>query len=498
MSPAAPVHVDRGSSEPLQRQLRRGLIGAIHAGRLRPGQRMLSSRAMAEQLGLARNTVTAVYDELIARGYLETLPRRGCFVAVQTPVDTPATPPADSLDWQERLRLFPSAYKHIDKPRDWRSARYPFIFGEVDRSLFPVEAWRDALRHTLGREALDWWSADQAVEDDPMLVEQIRSRILPERGIYARPEEILVTFGAQQGFYLLARLLSGPGRRVGCEMPGYPDSRFIFSASGAEIAPLTVDGEGARIPPGAGLDLAVLTPGAHCPSLTVMSEARRAEILDVAQRDDILIVEDDHDGLVTLSGKPSLKSQDRAGRVIHLGSLSKVLAPGVRLGYMVAPEPVVREARWLRRLIHRFMPLNNQRTAAVFLAEGHFLALTRNLRASHAERWSAARDALPGALPGFRPPEPFHGGPSLWLECPPGMDAHALRRAAWDHGVAVEDGDPFVPPALAGRFIRLGLSVIPTADIAPGLAALGAAAASLPAGPTDPPPLDRVPPAPRR
>lgn len=468
-----PVTIDRTSAEPLQRQLRRALIAAIHEGKLLPGQKMISSRALAQKLGIARNTATAVYDELVARGYLEAQPRRGCFVATRGAGLVRPAANLSVVDWGTRIGAHPSRLNHIRKPMNWKDYPYPFIFGQVDPRLFPLAAWRACSRDALGRASADWWAADRAVDDDPMLIEQIRTRILPERGIFARPEEILVTLGAQEGFYLIAQLLAGPGKRVGCELPGYPDSRFIFALSGAAITALPIDGKGARIAPGLGLDLAVLTPGAHCPSMLVMPDPRRDEILARASQDDFLIVEDDYEGEFSFGPDLSLKSRDRDGRVIYLGTLSKVLAPGVRLGFLVAPEPLVTEARWLRRLVHRSAPLNNQRTAAIFLAEGHYRTLVRQLRAAHAERWYRAMEHLPALLPGFGLPEPCHGGSGLWLECPAAVDGRALIAAALAEGVLMESGDPFVSPEQAGRFLRLGLSLIETGAIVPGLRRLG-------------------------
>lgn len=474
-----PVTIDRTSPEPLQRQLRRALIAAIHDGKLHPGQKMISSRGLAQKLGIARNTATAVYDELVARGYLEAQPRRGLYVATRARRMAPPMPVASSVDWQGRISAHPSRLNHIRKPMNWQDYPYPFIFGQVDPRLFPLHAWRACSRDALGRASADWWAADRAVDDDPMLIEQIRTRILPERGIYARPEEILITLGAQEGFYLVAQLLAGVGKRVGYEAPGYPDGRFMLGLSGAEIVPLPIDAQGARIEPGLGLDLAVLTPGAHCPSMLVMPEARRTEILARAAAEDFLIVEDDYEGEVSFAPDLALKSRDREGRVIYLGTLSKVLAPGVRLGFLVAPEPLVTEARWLRRLVHRSAPLNNQRTAAIFLAEGHYRTLVRKLSAAHAERWYRVMEHLPDLLPGFRTPEPCHGGSSVWLECPEGIDGRALIAAALAEGVLFESGDPFVAPEQAGRFLRLGLSLIETGAIVPGLRRLGQIAARL-------------------
>ncbi|MBU2865479.1 PLP-dependent aminotransferase family protein [Pacificibacter marinus] len=474
-----PFSIDRNSAEPLQRQLRRAFIDAIHDGQMVVGQKIPSSRALAEQLGIARNTATAVYDELIARGYLESQARRGCFVSARGAEQDENTAKPSTLDWNARMRVHPSRFNHIRKPLNWKDYSYPFIYGQVDPRLFPVNAWRAASRDTLGRASIDWWAADRAVDDDPMLIEQIRTRILPDRGIYARPEEILITLGAQEGFYLLARMLSGPGARVGCEDPGYPDSRFIYELYGGQSVPLPIDAQGARIAPGLGLDVALLTPGAQCPTMTLMTDARRDQILNLAAQEDFLIVEDDYEGEVSFARDTALKARDKDGRVLYLGTLSKVLAPGVRLGFMVAPPEVVQEARWLRRLMHRSVPLNNQRAAAIFLAEGHYLALVRKLRKVHAERWYRVMEHIDTLMPGFKVPDPCQGGASVWLECPEGVDGRDLMREAMKAGVLFESGDPFVRSEDAGRFLRLGLSLIETDAIVPGMRVLGEVAARL-------------------
>lgn len=471
----------RESEEPIQSQLRRGIVESIHSGQMQLGQKMPPSRQLAGQLGIARNTVTAVYEELVARGYLDSIPRRGVFVARDLPPE-PAnqtdSPRAAGLDWDAALKQRPSRLRHIIKPSNWQDYRYPFVYGQVDPSLFPINTWRTCSRDALGRSAIDWWTADRAVEDDPLLVEQIRTQILPQRGIYAKPEEILITLGTQEGLYLLARLLARPGTRVGCETPGYPDSRNIMAAEGADIVDLPVDAEGARVE-GPRLDLAVLTPAHHCPTMVTMSPERRLQILARAQRDGTLLIEDDYEGeTAAASDTTSLKSLDSSGHVAYLGTLSKVLAPGVRVGFMVAAPTLVEEARWLRRLIHRSAPLNNQRTAGIFLAEGHYLALQRSLRAALERRHQKVLEGCDRHLPGFRRSD-SHGGSSVWLECPAGIDARTLFRAAAARGVLTESGDPFVPEDQAGRFLRLGMSYIDERKIDAGLAELGRAVRDL-------------------
>lgn len=481
--------ITRESEEPIQSQLRRRIVESIHSGQVQLGQKMPPSRQLAGQLGIARNTVTAVYEELVARGYLDSVPRRGVFVARDLPPEPAnragpvpaargAARPDPGPDWDARLKQRPSRLAHVIKPSNWQDFPYPFVYGQVDPGLFPLNTWRACSRDALGRSAIDWWTADRAVEDDPLLVEQIRSRILPQRGIFARPEEVLVTLGSQEGLYLLARLLARPGTRVGCEMPGYPDSRNVMAAEGADIVDLPVDGEGARLD-GAPLDMAVLTPAHHCPTMVPMSPARRQAVLARARRDGTILVEDDYEGETCAdSDRTTLKSLDDTGHVAYLGTLSKVLAPGVRLGFLVAAPALVEEARWLRRLIHRSAPLNNQRTAGIFLAEGHYLALQRNLRAALARRHDRVLEGCARHLPDFPAPG-RHGGSSVWLECPGGMDARALFKAAVARGVLTEPGDPFVPAAQAGRYLRLGISYIDEHRIEAGLKELGRAARTL-------------------
>lgn len=474
----------RDSDEPIQSQLRRRIVESIHAGQMQHGQKMPPCRQLAGQLGIARNTVTAVYDELVARGYLESVPRRGFFVARDVDpepanIALPAEPRTATPDWDRLLKQRPSRHRHILKPTNWQDYDFPFVYGQVDPGLFPLNTWRTCSRDALGRSAIDWWTADRASEDDPLLVEQIRSQILPQRGIFARTEDILITLGTQEGLYLLARLLARPGTRAGIEAPGYPDGRNIMMAEGAEIVDLPIDAEGARLDGAGPLDLAVLTPAHHCPTMVTMSPARRQAILRQAQQDGTILIEDDYEGETAAAGDATtLKSLDRNGHVAYLGTLSKVLAPGVRLGFMVADPALVEEARWLRRLIHRSAPLNNQRTAGIFLAEGHYLTLQRNLRAALERRLEKVSEGCDRHLPGFSRSK-AGGGSSVWLECPGGLDARTLFKAAAARGVLTESGDPFVPEDQAGRFLRLGVSYIDERKIDTGLRLLGEAAASL-------------------
>lgn len=469
----------------LQSGLRRAIIEAVARGQLAPGQRMPSSRVLALELGVARNTVIAVYEELSTRGILDATARRGCFVAetptlpteVQTPspADDAGDAGADRPDWGARLTSSIGGWRHISKPADWRTYPYPFLYGQVDQSLFPLSAWRLASRNALGRAAVDWWSADNAIDDDPLLVEQIRRTVLPRRGVLCRPDEILVTLGAQEGLYLLSRILVRAGDVVGIENPGYTDARHIFALSPGTVRDLPLDGEGLII--GEQLDdvnLAVVTPGRQCPTGIPMGQKRRRELLDWARRRDALIVEDDYEGELAVEAMThALKSGDRDDRVIYLGTFSKILAPGMRLGYMVGPPALIAEARALRRLIHRTPPLNNQRLAAIFMVEGHYSGLVRQLRAEFEARWTLADAALARHLPEV---ERTGGkGSSLWLTLPPGVEESELVREARGRGVLLESGRPFFSGPPDRLHMRMGLSTIDTTKIATGIEKLAEA-----------------------
>ncbi|MBR0671353.1 aminotransferase-like domain-containing protein [Neoroseomonas soli] len=464
---------------PRQAALRRAIVAAIETARLAPGQALPSSRELAQSHGLARNTVVAVYEDLIARGLLHSVPRRGVFVAAgaasaparDAPPPSPATP-----GWTERLQRRPSLQRNIVKPRDWQRYPYPFIYGQVDPGLFPLAAWRACSRDALGRNAVNWWVADHIAEDDPLLIEQLRRHVLPRRGILAREDEILTTLGSQEGFYLVAQLLFGPGTTVGVEDPGYPDARNIAVLHAGAVRHLPVDAEGLVPGPSLdGLDALILSPGHHCPTMAPLSPARRRTLLEWARQSGAVLIEDDYEGDLG-DGGPALCAQDRAGCVLHLGSFSKVLAPGVRLGFLVGPAPFIAEARALRRLMHRNTPLVVQRTAALFLAEGHYDGLIAKLREAEHERRMALRNAVRQHLPAFGMAEHAEGS-ALWLRCPPGIGADALCAAAAGGGVLVEPGGVFfADPATAPDCIRLGISAIPAERIEPGIMRLAACA----------------------
>lgn len=471
-----------GRAATLQGQLRDMLVHAVMEGYLLPGEALPSSRGLAESLGLSRTTVTLALQALADKGLIVGKMRSGYFVGEQLQatylgarrraVDGPTASAAPEVQWQDRLKLKPSAQRNISKPSDWQQQPYPFIYGQFDATLFPSADWRECVVESLQPRGLRRWAPDHLDRDDESLVDQIHRRLLPARGIWAGRDEILVTTGAQQATFLLATLLVGATTHVGIENPGYPDARNNFLLRTRHVKPLRVDEQGLVLGAGLGTcQYVYVTPSHQCPTTVTMPLDRRLELLVRAARDDFVVIEDDHESELNFSGQPTpaLKSLDTRARVIYLGSLSKTLAHGLRLGYVVAPAELIRELRALRRLVMRHVPTNNQLAAASFIAHGHQEAFVRRLNRAYRERATVLRAALARHAPDLRAVA-ARGGSALWLSAPTGVDTRDLAQRLYPRGVVIEPGDVFFAGSRIPRqHLRIGYSSIPADRIDAGV-----------------------------
>lgn len=473
----------------LQGQIRQMLVSVILDGQLQPGVPVPSGREMAAQLGVARNTVVLAYQQLAEEGYLVARERSGYFVHDAIPgvriavrPDPAAPAPAREVDWARRFCQHPSAQRSIVKPADWQRFDYPFLYGQLDATLFPTADWRECCMKTLSVLDIREWAPDQITRDDASLVQQIRTRVLPRRGVWASADELIVTVGAQHALYMIADLLVREGTRVAFEEPGYPDARHIFTSRTSQLVPLAVDGDGLPVDDRLRrIDIAYTTPSHQCPTGVTMPLERRRALLRLADEADFVIVEDDFESENRFDGEPipALKSLDRGDRVIYVGSLSKNLAPGLRIGYIVAAPPLIAELRALRRLMLRHPSAFVQRAFALFLSLGHHDAQLRRLAVAQKERGAIVLAAMARHAPRCRV-VPAQGGGSFWVELPPGVTADALAARAAAHGVLVEPGDVFFladPPP--GGCIRLGYQSIPADRIEPGIRVLARVLAGL-------------------
>ncbi|MEB4614760.1 aminotransferase-like domain-containing protein, partial [Leucobacter sp. M11] len=359
----------------------------------------------------------------------------------------------------------------ITKPLGWETQPYPFVAGQIDEREFPRLPWARALREALEPPHLFYSVRDAIDADDPELVRAIVRHVLPARGVQAEPENVLVTTGSQQGLDLLAHALSGPGSTVGVEDPGYVDARHTFLRAGARLRPFPVDGEGIVLPPsGLGVDLLYLTPSHQSPTNVTLSRPRRLDILERARASGTVVIEDDYDSEFRYQGQPSpaLRAHPGAEHVIYLGSFTKFLAPGLRLGYLIADAALIRELRRLRRYRVRHLPGHSQRAMALLISSGHYQRTITRRRGALGQKWEMLRTVLGEELPWSFPVPP--GGVSVWVSGPPGFDGVALTERARAHGIVIERGDVFFTrPEENRNHIRLGFAAIDLARIRPGV-----------------------------
>jgi GntR family transcriptional regulator/MocR family aminotransferase len=466
----------------LQEQLQRLLIDAILSGHFKPDGLLPSCRKMAANLGVSKNTVTIVYEHLASEGYLVSKERVGHFVntaVLEDRIQTKKLLPIEEgtkPNWGQRYKKIPSLQKNVIRPHDWQHFKYPFIYGQPDPTLFPVKEWRKCSRQAQEFQYVKEWLVDSYVNDDPMLIEEIRTGILPRRGIHVSNEEILLTLGVQYALYLISSLFLDRTSKIGIEDPGYVDARNIFQIQRPQLIRLPVNESGLMINDRLDdCDFIYITPSHQYPTTVTMSLEQRLKLLRKVSASDIVLIEDDYENEVNHLGRPTpaIKSLDRSDRVIYVSSLSKSLAPGLRLGYMVGPKELIKEARALRKLMLRHPPANNQRTIALFMSRGNYTALMIRMRKVYRERWKVMKQAVSKHLPSCTF-IPTAGGSSFWITGPRNLDCRELEIEAAKQSVMLETGDSFYfsenPPK---NCFRLGFSSIQTHLIEPGVKIIG-------------------------
>lgn len=478
------IYLDPNSPLNLQNQIRQKLVDGILTGALPPGHKLPSSRKLAQQLAVARNTVVLAYQQLVAEGYLASRARSGIFVneeMLDTRVGFSSThslnDDAENVAWKRRTKRPGIADRVIarDLP-NWNRYPYPFIDGKFDSSLFPLAEWREASRLALGVAEVNEWSTGSGDADDAMLIDEIRSKILSRRGIQARSDEILITMGTQNSLYLTSRLLTDRSVTAAIEEPGNIEMRELLRQTGAKVVQQRVDKDGILVDDNlANCDIAYVTPSHQIPTAVFMSTERRKALLDAAERHDFLIIEDDYECEINYLDhpQPALRSMDKSGRVIYVASFSNVMAPGIRLGFIVANAQFIQRARTLRRTIMNHPPLNNQRTAAFFLSLGHYDALMMRLGRVLAERRMALRDALNWMRGVPMEISPEVGGTTYWVRTPAEFDIEAFARAAAHRGILIEPVRHYYADDVnAENCFRMGVTSLPIDRIRPGVTRL--------------------------
>ena len=464
----------------LQAQIQQMIAQGILTGRFAQDEKLPSTRKMAAHLGISRITVTLAYTELLANDYLTSRGRSGYFVSANAPIPpdfAPSLPQQDAVDWNRAIGRRYTGGDTPSKPQDWARFKYPFIYGQADPTLFDHANWRHCALQAMGQKDFTPLTTDYYDQDDPQLIEFIARHTLPRRGINARPEQILITLGAQNALWITAQILLTQRRTAAIEDPCYHALRDILTQSRCHLTPIRVDKDG--LPPDAippGTDVIFTTPSHQCPTTATMPLERRRALLEKARDMGALIVEDDYEFEMSFLNPPSpaLKSLDPDGRVIYVGSFSKSLFPGPRLGYLVGSEPFIREARALRASVLRHPPGHIQRTAAYFLSLGHYDALIRRMGRAFHERRIVMEQAI--ADHGLRiSGQGAYGGSSFWMQAPAQVNTDALARRLLKDGVMIEPGRAFFSGTdRPQHYYRLAYSSIPATRIPDGIATLAA------------------------
>jgi len=422
--------LDRHAPEPLQAQLYGALRNAILSGRLAAGARLPSSRRLAQQLGLGRNTVLAVFFHLLAEGYVDTRRGAGTVVAALPPVSPPAPQPSRPLSARSAMLMGVEA----SRMRGWGETLAP---GTPDTAHFPFAEWSRLLARRWRRPG-----QELLVPLNPAGYPPLRAAIAEwlgrTRAVRCTPEQVMIVSGSQQALDLAARVLLDPGDTAMVEDPGYAGLKGVLRAAGAEVAAVPVDHAGfapelaERLFPQA--RLACVTPSHQFPTGTTMPLARRLALVDWARRHSGWIIEDDYDGDFRHAGPPlaALQGLDDERRTIHLGTFSKSMFPGLRLGWLVLPEDLVGPFVAARKLADMAPPSLTQAAMADFMAEGLFASHMKRMRSLYAARSKAFTEACARHLSDLGTLAPGEAGlhSVLWLHGGCDREAAAKARAA--------------------------------------------------------------------
>jgi GntR family transcriptional regulator/MocR family aminotransferase len=479
------LHIAVEGRHDLSGQIYRQLRAGILEGRLAGGTRLPSTRDLAIQLGVSRKTTLDVFERLLAEGYLNARAGSGTFVAdglERLPVErSPHARAADAAREQARAKAKDNARARaqplweqmpdtLPLPGPTVSSPQDFVGGAIDKSLFPFDVWRRCVNHALRTQA-----RGRGIYRDAAGEQELRlaiSRYLAfNRAVTSNWEDVIVTQGAQHALDLLARITLRPGEVAAIEDPGYPPAHACFTATGARIVPVPVDSEGLivrKLPDKA--RLVYVTPSHQFPLGMPMSLDRRVELLEWAQRNRAVIVEDDYDCEFRFEGRPMepLKSLDRAGLVAYVGTFSKTIFPELRIGYVVPPRGLNLALRKAKQINDWHTGTLTQTALARFMLDGEFARHLRRCHKQYEARRRVLVDHLQGPLaPWFEPIVPA-AGIHLTALLRNGIDENTLIGAASEASIGLYGISAFHvnEPARQGVIFGYGGMSAPDIDTA--------------------------------
>jgi GntR family transcriptional regulator / MocR family aminotransferase len=479
------LRFDRTKGVPLFQQIARAVAAEIGRGRLRPGDRLPGTRTLARTLGVQRLTVVAAMEELAAEGWIETRPARGTFVSTDLP-DAKARPsstgpPARTgVPRQVPFALPPAPPGEMPFPGPPQALL--FAPNRVDTALIPGDAIGRAYRRAIRRQGpvLLGYGRPQGHE---RLRKAIAAMLSTTRGIVAEADDVCITRGSQMALALLARALLRPGDIVAVEELTYPPAVEVFRQQGAKVVAVPLDDAGLRIEPlralaeGGRLRAVYVTPHHQFPTTVTLAAARRLQLLDLARTQRFAVLEEDYDHEFHYEGRPvlPLASVDRAGVVAYVGTFSKILAPGLRIGYVVAPAPLLRSVAAHRLHIDVQGDRVLEYALAGMIEDGDVQSHVRRVRREYATRREILAEALRRFLPDaftFRLPA---GGIGLWARAADGIDVERWAARARARGVLIATAARFALDRRPRPFVRLGFASLDRRQLVEGVRRLAAA-----------------------
>ncbi len=462
--PLAGISLDPDSSAPLYRQLYEALRNAILEGQLVARTRLPSTRILADELEVSRNTVLNAFEQLLAEGYLEGKVGAGTYVSSAPPDDllqvkgkTPQSQPRGGKGRTLSRRGLTIATTRVTRANS-ASQYTPFHPGLPALDSFPFDIWSRLEARHWAHPTRELFNYGESQGYKP-LREALATYLNAARAVRCEADQVIMVAGSQQALDLAARVLLDPGDVVWFENPGYNGARGALAAAGAEIVPVPVDGEGLDIAAGISRHPAArmvyVSPSHQYPLGVTMSLARRFALLEWANRCGAWVLEDDYDSEYRYASRPlaALQGLDSENRVIYFGTFSKVLFPSLRLGYLVVPSDMVETFVTARALTDRHSPLIEQALLADFITEGHFARHIRRMRALYAERQAALVESAAQELDGLLDVQPAEAGMHLvgWL--PQGSDELRITQHLAANGIETPPlsqycVEPYPRPAL--------------------------------------------------
>lgn len=469
------IQIDPNDSRTLQDQIKSSITSAIFDGFIAKEQSLISSRRLAESLKVSRNTILRVYEQLAEDGILVSTERKGYFInpsleiSSAPPSKSPAyQPPA--LNWNNYLVSENSLSGQF--AQDLKRYPYLFVNGMVDEDLFPVSEWRKCSIQSLNRTNHRAWTTNDYDYDE--LIEQIRTRVLTKRGIFVDRSNIAVTLGCQNSLYYLSKLLIAQKSTVAMENPGYPEALHQFQARRANLLPIDVDREGMVVDERLNrINIVYTTPSNQFPTTVRLSSERRRKLVNLAEQQDFLIIEDDfeHDINFIEDACPALKSEYPSDRIIYISSFTSTIAPGLRIGFIVASEPLINQIKALQLRTHSLPPKNNCQTLALFLSLGYYDALAQKMLKRYRDKWLTMEKALnyyfpqSGVIPSL-------AGTAFWIDYKQGFDAEKFEQLAAQQGILLNSGAKYYCCDKRTNSFRLSFQSIRTEHIREGIARL--------------------------